>query len=107
MPELFCGFARRAGEGPVLHPVACAPQAWAAGSVLLLLQACLGLEVDAVARRIVLTRPQVPSELQEVRIHDLEIAGARVDLAISREGGERVAVNVLRREGPVDVIVAP
>ena len=43
MPELFCGFAREPGEGPTPYPVACAPQAWAAGAVFLLLQACLGL----------------------------------------------------------------
>jgi glycogen debranching enzyme len=106
MPELFCGFGRTAGEGPVLHPVACAPQAWAAGSVLLLLQACLGLEVDGVENRVVLTRPQVPVELKEIRLHDLEVAGARLDLSISREGGD-VAVKVLRREGKVQVLVIP
>lgn len=32
IPELFCGFTRRAEHGPVAYPVACAPQAWAAGS---------------------------------------------------------------------------
>ena len=37
MPELFCGFDREPGEGPIPYPVACAPQAWAAGSVFLLL----------------------------------------------------------------------
>src|SRR5205823_2033432 len=42
LPELFCGFERRAGEGPTLYPVACAPQAWAAAAIFLLLQACLG-----------------------------------------------------------------
>ena len=31
LPELFCGFPRRPGEGPTLYPVACSPQAWAAG----------------------------------------------------------------------------
>jgi glycogen debranching enzyme len=31
LPELFCGFHRRPGEGPTLYPVACAPQAWATG----------------------------------------------------------------------------
>jgi glycogen debranching enzyme len=41
MPELFCGFAQQPGEGPVLYPLACAPQAWSAASVFLLLQACL------------------------------------------------------------------
>jgi glycogen debranching enzyme len=106
MPELFCGFGRTSGEGPVLHPAACAPQAWAAGSVLLLLQACLGLEVDGVERRVVFTRPQVPVELKQIRIHDLEVAGARLDLSICREGGD-VAVRVLRREGEIQVIVIP
>src|SRR5699024_5281723 len=47
MPELFCGFRRRPGEGPTLYPVACSPQAWAAGVVYQLLQACLGLRVEA------------------------------------------------------------
>src|SRR5262245_53561970 len=51
LPELFCGFERRPGEGPTLYPVACSPQAWAAASVFLLLQSCLGLRIDGVYRR--------------------------------------------------------
>src|SRR5690606_26576372 len=31
MPELFCGFARGPHEAPVRYPMACSPQAWAAG----------------------------------------------------------------------------
>ena len=50
IPELFCGFHKRRGEGPTLYPVACSPQAWAAGSVFLLLQAALGLTIDAPNR---------------------------------------------------------
>ena len=30
MPELFCGFARHSGIGPIPYPVACSPQAWSA-----------------------------------------------------------------------------
>ena len=74
--------------------------------MLLLLQTCLGLEVDGVERRVVLTRPQVPVELKEIRIHDLEVAGGRLDLSISREGGD-VAVRVLRKEGAVQLLVMP
>jgi glycogen debranching enzyme len=51
MPELFCGFARHLHPSPVPYPVACKPQAWAAASVFLLLQAMLGLNVDAWDRR--------------------------------------------------------
>ena len=44
LPELFCGFHKRSdSSGPTLYPVACAPQAWAAGAPYLLLQASLGL----------------------------------------------------------------
>ncbi len=54
LPELFCGFHRRPEtSGPTLYPVACSPQAWAAGSVFMLVQACLGLTIDAPAKKIV------------------------------------------------------
>jgi glycogen debranching enzyme len=106
MPELFCGFDRVPGEGPVAHPIACAPQAWAAGSVLLLLRTSLGLEVNALdgCGRVVLTRPRLPVEIREVRIHDLEVAGGSLDIAVSQDG-DHVAVNVLRREGQAEVVV--
>ena len=51
LPELICGFHRRSGDSPTLYPVACAPQAWSAGAVYLLLQACLGVRADALAKR--------------------------------------------------------
>src|SRR5206468_3734123 len=60
MPELFCGFSRRPGEGPTLYPVACAPQAWAAGAVFLLLKAALGIEVDGQKHEVTLGRPVLP-----------------------------------------------
>src|SRR5712664_3796563 len=47
LPELFCGLPRRAGEGPTLYPVACSPQAWSCAAVYLLLQAALGLRIQA------------------------------------------------------------
>jgi glycogen debranching enzyme len=104
MPELFCGFGRESGEPPVLYPVACAPQAWSAASVLLLLQACLGLEVSALQRQITFYRPQLPAFVGELRIHNLEVAGAAVDLLLVRHD-EDVGVNVLRREGDVRITV--
>jgi hypothetical protein len=53
LPELFCGFHKRPeSSGPTLYPVACAPQAWAAGSVFLLLRACLGLDARAHERQL-------------------------------------------------------
>jgi glycogen debranching enzyme len=104
MPELFCGFARRPEEAPILYPVACSPQAWSAASVFLLLQACLGLEINALESQIYFTGPHLPPFVHELRIHNLEVAGATVDLLITRQEQD-VSVDVLRRDGDVQVLV--
>ncbi len=104
MPELFCGFDRDPGEGPTPYPVACAPQAWAAASIFLSVQACLGLTVDGVNREAIFTGPYLPNFIPELRIHNLEVAGATVDLLLVRHNGD-VGVNVLRREGDVRITI--
>jgi glycogen debranching enzyme len=104
MPELFGGFDRRRGEGPTLYPVACLPQAWASGSVFMVLQACLGLSIDASAQEVRLENPALPEWLPEVRISGLEVAGASADLLLERHPHD-VGVTVLRREGALRVTV--
>ena len=84
LPELFCGFPRQLQHGPVPYPVACKPQAWAAGSVFLLLQAALGLRVDAWERRVTFERVTLPSWLNELSLRGLQVGDARVDLYIVR-----------------------
>jgi glycogen debranching enzyme len=104
MPELFCGFARQPGEGPVPYPVACTPQAWSAASVFLLLQACLGLNVNGLDGRVSFANPCLPIVVGELRIHNLDVAGATVDLLLV--GHEQdVNVKVLRNQGGVQVTV--
>lgn len=100
LPELFCGFIRRAGEGPTLYPVACAPQAWAAGSVFLLLQACLGLSIHGADERIRFSGPTLPEFLQEVRIENLRVGRATVDLLLQRHPQD-VSIRVLRMDGQI------
>jgi glycogen debranching enzyme len=85
--------------------VACAPQAWAAGSVFLLLQACLGLGVSGVQRQAWFHQPRLPSFVPELRITNLEVAGAIVDLHLVRHGDD-VGVNVVRRVGDLSIVVA-
>jgi glycogen debranching enzyme len=104
MPELFCGFPRRPGEGPTLYPVACAPQAWAAASVFLLLQACLGLSVRGPSSQISLAYPMLPPFLQEVIIKNLRVGQGSVDLFISRHAQD-VSVSIDRREGKVEILI--
>ena len=104
MPELFCGFAQAPGEGPVLYPVACSPQAWSAASVFLMFQACLGMSISAPDRQISFTRPNLPLAVGDLRIHHLQVGQASVDLHLTRHD-QSIGVNVLRREGDVQILV--
>jgi glycogen debranching enzyme len=103
LPELFCGFARRAGESPTQYPVSCSPQAWASGSALLLLQSCLNLKVLGNGSRLVFGGPILPPYLQAVWIRGLRVGRAVVDVTIERHGDD-VAITVPRREGDVRVL---
>jgi glycogen debranching enzyme len=104
LPELFCGFEKRRGKAPTLYPVACAPQAWAACTPFALLQACLGLEIDAASSTVILRRPSLPQFLEWLTVRDLTVGPARLDLMFRRHGSS-VAVNLLRREGDAEVEV--
>ncbi len=103
LPELYCGFPRRRGQGPVEYPLACAPQAWAAGSVFLLLRAMLGLTIDGPGRRVILNRPSLPPFLREVELKGLRAGDAKVDLRLHAHDGD-VAVHVTNRDGDVEVV---
>ena len=104
LPELFCGFPRRDGEGPTLYPVACAPQAWAAGSVFQMLQSCLGLSFSLEPPQLRFERPRLPVWIDTLEIHDLPVGEARIDLALRRHEND-VSVNVLRQSAPLQVAV--
>jgi glycogen debranching enzyme len=103
LPELFCGFVRRSGEGPTLYPVACAPQAWSAASAFLLLQATLGMVVRASEPQVSFFYPLLPPSLREVEIRNLRVGEATVDLLLQGHGPDDVGINVLRREGDVEI----
>ena len=102
LPELFCGFRRRRGAAPTLYPVACAPQAWAAGTPFLLLQACLGLEFDPTTKAICFRNPRLPSFTDEITLRDLGFDGAKVDVTL-RQVGEHASLRVLSNTGRVEV----
>ena len=103
LPELFCGLHRRAGDGPTLYPVACSPQAWAAGSVFMLLEACLGISIDGRRRQIVFDSPYLPDNVNQFWIKGLDLVGSRVDLFLERRN-DTVRVHVLENQGNVAVI---
>jgi glycogen debranching enzyme len=102
LPELFCGFYRRDGEGPVPYPVACSPQSWSAASVFLLLQAVLGMKFDAATSRLSFVRPVLPEFLDEIQIKNLKVGDGSVDLLIHQRT-RYATVEIERREGPLEV----
>ena len=78
LPELFCGFPRRRGEPPVAYPVACLPQAWAAGSVFMMLQACLGHHAStARPATVTIVDPRLPIGIDRLWIDGLQVGGGR------------------------------
>jgi glycogen debranching enzyme len=104
LPELFCGFRRQHGHGPTLYPVANSPQAWAAATPFALLQACLGLEFDPFTNEIRLTNPRLPSFLDEVTLHNLQLGSSRVDLRVRRHH-ETVSLDTPRINGGIQVSI--
>ena len=103
LPELFCGFPRQRGAGPVFYPVACSPQAWATAAPIFMMQSCLGLRFDPAGNRISFDRPILPSFLDDVALRGLSIANGTVDVSLKRAGAD-VLVQVLRRSASCEVV---
>lgn len=96
LPELFCGFPRMPGEPPVGYPVACMPQAWAAGAAFMALQACLGITVDGGGREISIVDPRLPIGIDQLNVSGLRVGDERVNLTFQRVG-DQVAVTTRGR----------
>jgi glycogen debranching enzyme len=86
----------------VPYPVACSPQSWSAASVFLLLQAILGMKIDAMKSRVSFIRPALPEFLEEIRIKNLKVGNGSVDLLV-RGSARSVTVDIQRRGGAVEV----
>lgn len=106
LPELFAGYARDEFGIPVHYPVACHPQAWAAGSVPYLVQTALGLEPDAFQKTLRIVRPRLPHFVDRIVLDGLRVGDARVGLRFERVF-EGVDVQVLRVDGDLEVEVEP
>jgi glycogen debranching enzyme len=104
LPELFGGFARRPGEDPVPYPVACRPQAWAAGSIPWLLAACLGLQPDALEGKLRVVRPLLPGWVGRLSLEGMGVGGARVDLLFERAGTQVVLADA-HIEGKLELVL--
>jgi glycogen debranching enzyme len=104
LPELFAGFSREEYEIPVPYPVACHPQAWAAGSIPYLLRVGLGLIADGLERRVRVVRPSLPAWLTHVEVRGLQVAGSSIDMTFER-AGDAVALADVKIEGEAEVVL--
>ena len=103
LPELFGGMARSGHNSPVPYPVACQPQAWAAGAFPLVAQAMLGLCPDAPNARLSIVRPILPDWLRYVRVRGLRVGTGAVDLFYERRARDTsVVIDGIRGHLDVD-----
>ena len=106
LPELFAGFASKRFGVPVHYPVACHPQAWAAGTIPFLLQTLLGISAEAFDRRLRVARPMLPDFAHHVIVRGIRVGDASADLRFQRTS-HGIAVDVLRADGDLNVLVEP
>ena len=100
--RLQCLQVSHDGGGELLASVR-APQAWAAGAVFMMLAASLGVEIDAPARRISFSRGRLPDSIDWLRLTDLKVGDAHVDLQFERHPHD-LGVTIIRREGDVEIV---
>lgn len=98
LPELFCGVQRGDNDSPVHYPVSCSPQAWASGSLFLMLVSVLGIRPSASRRELNIINPQLPDWLDHLHIRNLKIGRSRVGLDYTRRG-QRTFCNVVEITG--------
>ena len=97
LPELYSGMKREASSFPVQYLGANVPQAWAAGAVFALIQAMLGIDIDAPGGVITLD-PMLPSWLPDLTLRGLRMGQEVFDIAFRRDG-ESTVFTVLRGDG--------
>jgi glycogen debranching enzyme len=89
LPEVFAGIDRSETPFPIAYPTAARPQAWAAGTPVLLLQLLLGLVPDRDRHRLYTVAPELPTWAGELRVSGIPAFDRRWD-AIVEDGRVRV-----------------
>ena len=89
LPEAFAGYDRQVTRFPVEYPTACSPQAWAAGTPLLLVRAMLGL--DALAGHLII-EPALPDAIARIELLGIPgVWGRRDAFGLARQQGRAAA----------------
>jgi len=106
LPELFCGFSRvyNRQDPPVSYPVACKPQAWAAASIFLMIQAMFNIVPDAQSQELRIYNAIIPLWLDYLRIENIRVGNASADLEFRKTQKSHV-IDVLDKRGKLDIII--
>jgi glycogen debranching enzyme len=94
LPEVFAGYARDETPFPIAYPTAARPQAWAAGTPILLVRLLLGIEPDRARERLVSTvTDELPSWLDGLRVEGVRAFGRTWSVGVER-GGVTIAEGI-------------
>jgi glycogen debranching enzyme len=106
LPEVFAGFSRKESAIPVRYPIACHPQAWAAGSVPFMIESLLGLVPKAFENRLQIVRPALPDFINQLELKRLRVGKSSVDLKFERKADGTVHTRVVQLQGRLEVEVS-
>ncbi|KQL53021.1 hypothetical protein AN964_05510 [Heyndrickxia shackletonii] len=102
LPELFTGFGESETKKPIPYPVSCSPQAWAAGTPILALQAILGLVPNA-NKGIISINPVLPVGIAELKIENIRIAGGTISILLQRTEQDQTTFSILKNTTGFDM----
>jgi glycogen debranching enzyme len=105
LPELFCGFDSEDEPCPVPYPVACSPQAWAAGTAFMMLQAILGIAPN-VPKGILMLTPSLPSTINYLDIEDLKVGKGIINIRLIKDDNGQVSTEILKNTTGLDIQVS-
>jgi glycogen debranching enzyme len=91
LPEVFAGLPRTETPFPIAYPTAARPQAWAAGTPVLLLQVLLGLQPDRRRQTLETLAPvELPSWAGSLRLSGVRVFDRSWDVHVE-DGRVRIA----------------
>ena len=70
----------------------------------MLLEACLGISIDAPNQRLTVEQPYLPPMISHLWIKRLEVRAASIDLSFERRDNA-VRVEIMEKRGEVEVLV--
>ncbi|THE13947.1 hypothetical protein E1I69_05425 [Bacillus timonensis] len=89
LPELFCGYDNQQEETIIPYPVACSPQAWAAGTPFAFVHALLGLLVDS-HKSMMKINPTLPDDMDWMECKGIQVGKGFIDITVKKENEEIV-----------------